>query len=134
MPEFTAAIVNTLNAPHWQAAACGEFVLPFCVATARAFWPPSPLSPFVSQGKVEWRRLDPVGVITALSVYRRPFQKAFEPMLPYGIALVTLDAGPRLLAHVPKADEHDAPRRGDRVVLRHHIADGRTLLVARTLP
>src|SRR5215813_14572292 len=117
MPESIAPVVNTLNAPHWQAAARGEFVLPFCVASDRAFWPPSPLSPFVSQGKVEWRPVDPVGVIAALVVYRRPFQKAFEPMLPYSVALVTLDAGPRLLAHVPKAYASGAPCRGDRVVL-----------------
>ena len=133
MVESIAPVVTTLNAPHWQAAARGEFVLPFCVSSNRAFWPPSPLSPFVSCGPVEWRAIDPVGIVDALVVYRRPFQKPFEPMLPYGIALVALDAGPRLLAHIPKADEAGAPGRGDRVRLRHRIVDPHSLLIAEVL-
>ena len=47
--------------------------------------------------------------------------------------LVALDAGPRLLAHIPQADDAGAPARGDRVRLRHQIGDGHSLLIAEVL-
>ncbi len=50
-------------------------------------------------------------------VYRRSFVPAFEVLVPYGIALIELDAGPRMLAHIARPDEADAPRQGDRVRL-----------------
>ena len=51
-------------------------------------------------------------------VYRRVFQKAFEPLIPYGVGLIELDAGPRLLGHVPNPDDPAAARAGERAVLR----------------
>ncbi len=130
MSEPVTPIVNALNAPFWAAAQRGELVLPHCVDTGRAFWPPSPISPFAG-GDVDWRAADPRGVVRALAVYRRPFQKAFEPLMPYGVALVELRGGPRLMAHVSDPDG-DAPRVGDAVVIAFQavLADAPPIPVA----
>lgn len=133
MDETADPIVNALNRPYWEAAARGELVLPCCAATGVAFWPPGPISPFVDAG-VEWRAVDPHGTVRALAVYRRGFQQAFAARLPYGIALVTLACGVRLLAHVPSADDPAAPRPGDAVRLRfERVAGAAPLLVAEAL-
>jgi uncharacterized OB-fold protein len=100
MAETAAPAVNTLNMPFWQAAGDGRLVLPFCPATSRYFWPPSPSSPFVTAGAVEWREAEPAGVLKTAVTYRRSFQKAFEDRMPYGIGLVALDCGPRLQVHM----------------------------------
>jgi uncharacterized OB-fold protein len=110
-------IVNRLNRPFWDAAAKGELSLPHCAVTNRAFWPPSPISPFAEAAAVEWRACKPVGVIKAMVVYRRVFHPAFAALTPFGIALVELDCGPRLQAHVSTADDAQAPRAGQRVRL-----------------
>ncbi len=117
MGEPIAPIINELNAPFWTAAEQGRLVLPQCLTTGRAFWPPSPISPFVSGGSTGWRQAGGEGVLRAVAIYRRGFQKAFEPLLPYGVGLLELDEGPRLQAFLPTPDSPDAPKPGDRVRL-----------------
>lgn len=112
MRETLSPIVNDLNAPFWAAAAEGWLNLPACLDTGRAFWPPGPLSPFTG-GAVGWRPAEPAGTLKGTVIYHRVFQKAFEPLAPYGAALVELDAGPRLMVHV--RDPAAAPRPGARV-------------------
>lgn len=116
MSESALPLRNALNRPFWDGAEAGRLVLPRCRATGRAFWPPSPLSPFTGGG-VDWHACDPAGVIDSLVVYRRAFQQAFAHLLPYGIALVALDCGPRLMAHVARPDDPATPAAGDRVAI-----------------
>jgi uncharacterized OB-fold protein len=114
MAERLAAIANALSQPFWDAAAAGRLCLPFCTTTGRFFWPPSPSSPFATGGEVSWRDTPPEGVVRSLVVYRRAFQQALADRLPYGIALVEVAPGVRLLAHVP---DPGAAAAGDRVRL-----------------
>ena len=105
MAEQMLPVLNDLSAPFQAGLEEGRLVLPHCRATGAAFWPPSPVSPFVTGGQVEWRDADPEGVVTGLVVYRRAFQKILESRLPYGIALVELVSGVRLQAHVAEPDK-----------------------------
>lgn len=132
MTESAAPVVNALNRPFWTGAAEGRLMLPHCVATARAFWPPAPLSPY-ADGGMAWREARPDGTVIARVVYRRPFQQAFATLLPYGIAMVALDCGVRLQAHVPAPDDPASPVAGDRVRLQFEILldGGLPLPVAR---
>lgn len=118
MAGSLAPIVNRLNAPFWEAAQAGRLMLPFCTATGQAFWPPSPLSPFDIRADVAWREASPLGELQSLAVYRRSFHPAFDPLMPFGVGLVALDAGPRLLAHIAAPGTPAAPCAGARVRLR----------------
>lgn len=111
-------IVNSLNAPFWEGARAGELRLPHCAATNRAFWPPSPVSPYSENAAVEWRSVAPRGIVQAFCVYRRVFLKAFEPLAPFAVALVELEGGARLQAHVL---DPDALQAGDRVKLGFRV-------------
>jgi hypothetical protein len=113
----TSPLRNSLNEPFWQAASEGRLMMPFCESTGRAFWPPSAVSPFVTGGKVAWRSVEPVGTLRAIAVYRRVFDRDFASLMPYAVALIDLDAGPRFQAHLAHPDAPDAPRHGDRVRL-----------------
>jgi len=134
MTGSVAPTVNDLNRPFWEAAARDRLALPHCIDTARAFWPPSPISPFTS-GRVEWREVEVSGTVLSLTVYRRIFQKAFAEIMPFGIALVALDAGPRFQAHVPDPDGAAAPAVGARVVIgfRSILTDGFALPIATAI-
>ncbi len=133
MSERVDPIVNDLNRPFWAAASEGRLMLPHCVATGAAFWPPSAISPFASGREATWGEVEPEGLVLAIVVYRRTFQKAFADLLPYGIAMVALDCGPRLQVHVEHPDDPGAPVAGSRVRLEFSalLADGPRLLVAR---
>ena len=117
MAELIAPIVNSLSAPFWSAAGEGRLVLPHCQATDRPFWPPSPTSPFVTGGAVEWRPAESKGVLRSRVVYRRVFQKILEARLPYAVGLVELGSGVRLQAHIADPDGDDAPQAGDAVAI-----------------
>ena len=117
MIEPIAPVINELNAPFWTAAEQGRLFLPHCLTTGRAFWPPSPISPFVSGGATGWSPAGRDGVLRALVIYRRVFQKALEPLAPYAVGLIALDEGPRLHAFIPSAGGAGSPKPGDRVRL-----------------
>lgn len=116
MQELVDPVVNDLNRPFWNGAERGELVLPHCGGTGRAFWPPSPVSPF-DGGPVTWRAVSAEGVVTASVTYARLFQQALAANMPYAVAEVELASGARLLAHMR---DPALARPGDRV--RLHFA------------
>ncbi|WP_109806194.1 Zn-ribbon domain-containing OB-fold protein [Sphingosinithalassobacter portus] len=100
MTESVAAIDNDLWRPFWQAAEERRLVLPFCCVGDRAFWPPSPISPYAGGCEVEWREVARRGRLVSRIVTRRGFQQAFGDLLPYAIGLVELAGDVRLCAHL----------------------------------
>ncbi|MBN8605560.1 MAG: OB-fold domain-containing protein [Caulobacterales bacterium] len=121
MSDDLQPIINDLNAPFWAGAREGKLVLPYCVATQRPFWPPSPMSPWAEHAAIGWREAPARGVVRAMGVYRRVFLKAFEPLAPYAIALVELAENVRLHAHVADAHGANAPKVGDAVRLHFRV-------------
>jgi uncharacterized OB-fold protein len=117
MAEPLAPLRNRLSEPFWAGAEAGRLTLPHCVATGRPFWPPSPASPFVTAGAVEWRTVALEGEAVAIVTYRRAFQQPLADCMPYAIALIELAGGVRLQAHLARPDDDAAPRTGDRVEL-----------------
>jgi len=84
------------NRPFWDACRRGELHLPHCVATGRAFWPPSPISPYRFEAKVEWRRVSGRGVVSSFVVVHQKWFPAFAADIPHNVAQVELEEGPRL--------------------------------------
>lgn len=117
MAEPLAPVVNALSRPFWDAAGEGRLSLPHCVTTGAAFWPPSPSSPFVQNGVVEWRSVPGEGTLLSCVIYRRAFQQAFAACLPYAVGLVEILPGLRLQAHLSNPDATAGPRAGDWVRL-----------------
>jgi hypothetical protein len=114
MDELTP-VINQLNAPFWKAAERGELLLPWCAATGRHFWPAAPRSPYHLDTPVEWRPAPVEGVLVVAVIYRRSFMKSLEPVMPYAIGQVELDAGPRLLVHLRDIALASPERAGSRV-------------------
>jgi hypothetical protein len=125
------AVRNRLWAPFHDGAAAGRLMLPYCVATDRPFWPPSPTSPFAGGGEVFWREHTAEGRLMARVTYRRSFLKAFDPRLPYGVGQVEVAPDVRLQAHMIEPDNAASPQAGDIVALtfRPLIAGGAPVLV-----
>jgi uncharacterized OB-fold protein len=48
----------------------------------------------------EWKPSRGKGKIHSFGVYYRVYQKGFEPEIPYAVALVQLDEGPRLVSNI----------------------------------
>jgi uncharacterized protein len=97
-PTRPAPIVDADSAPYWQAAAQQRLVVQWCPVCARHQFYPRLLCR-TCLGPVEWLEASGQGSVYAFTVVRRA-PAGFESSVPYVVALVDLDEGPRLMANV----------------------------------
>jgi len=102
MTEYSKPVVvpSEDSAPFWAAAKDHKLVLQKCGTCGSFRFPPSPLCPECSAMGGEWTGLTGRGKVFSFVVFHRAYHKGFEADLPYAVALVELDEGPRLISNV----------------------------------
>jgi len=92
--------LDDLSRPFWDALKQGRLTFQRCTACGHAWLParsdcPRCLAP-------DWQRQDAKGGATLVSwvVYRMAYHPAFESRLPYTVATVQLDEGPRMISNI----------------------------------
>ena len=98
-PEMTA-----LSRPFWDALKQGTLTFQRCAACGHAWLPARSECPQCLGD--EWQREASKGGATLVSwvVYHQPYHPAFKQRLPYTVAAVRLDEGPRMISNVVDAD------------------------------
>ncbi|MBY5828506.1 DNA-binding protein [Rhizobium leguminosarum] len=81
----------------WQAARAGRFILPKCTDCGQVHWYPRAVCPFCLSSAIEWQESRGLGQVYASTLFRRAD-------VPYVIAYVELDEGPRMLTKIMTAD------------------------------
>ena len=81
-------------------AAAGRLSFQRCAACGYRRWPAAGLCPECWSPDAEWEAVEQGGSVWSFGVYDRAFDPAFEAKLPYVVALVQLDAGPRMISNV----------------------------------
>lgn len=107
---------DPVQKPFWAAARQHRFELQRCGDCDAFRWPPSPVCPECLTSGGEWTAAPPTGRIWSFAVYDRAYRKEFEADLPYNVALVELDAGPRMISNIIGI-EPEALRIGDAVAV-----------------
>jgi uncharacterized OB-fold protein len=130
MTDRPLPVPDSDSRPYWEAAARHEFQLPYCVPCQRYFFIPRVLCPHCRSEQVEWRRASGNGVIYSYTVSRRPAGPAFADRVPYVVALIDLEEGPRMMSNVV-TDDADAVRIGQRVRVEFEDAGELSLPVFR---
>lgn len=87
------------SAPFWEGVARGEFLLPRC-ANGHWFFPPAPQCPECWSREMRWERASGRGAIFSFVIFRRSYHPAYRNALPYTVAVVALDEGPRFLTRL----------------------------------
>jgi hypothetical protein len=88
--------------------------------------PESPLCPECLSEESDWLEDSGAGTIWSWCIYYRAYDDAFKEVVPYNVALVELDSGPRLISNVLNTNEL---RIGQRVVVvPREVAPDRFLL------
>lgn len=113
--------------PHWRAAREGRLALPWCPVCASFAWPPRGHCPR-GCGAMTWRDCAGTGRIHSYSVVERAVNPEMEDAVPYAVAIVELDEGPRLLSNIVEC-EGAALRCGQRVRARFEASDDPELWV-----
>lgn len=87
-------------APFWRAAREGRLEFQRCGACGYLRWPPAPLCPECLTPGGEWTEVEGRGEIWSFGIYDHVYHPAFRADAPYNVALVQLDAGPRLITNI----------------------------------
>ena len=96
--------ITTEAKPFWDAAAEQKLMIQRCQECNAWVWTPRPSCNECGSERVEWTQVSGKGEVYSFTVIRqvvgRAASKAFEPDIPYVIAWVDLDEGPRLITNI----------------------------------
>ncbi|MCC6247980.1 MAG: OB-fold domain-containing protein [Rubrivivax sp.] len=100
--------INELTRPYWDALREGRLVFQRC-GCGHAWLPARHECPAClasAPGNARWEPASGRGTLVSWVVYHTAYHPAFESRLPYNVALVQLEEGPRLLTNI--VDGHAA--------------------------
>lgn len=100
MSELSLPALTPLNEPYWSALRGGQLLFQACACGAR-WLPARPECPSCLKSE-DWRWTPSRGLGRVVSwvVYHVAYHPAFAAQLPYNVALVELDEGPRLITNI----------------------------------
>ncbi len=92
--------VSDDGAPWWQAAREGRFLLQRCAACGKRQFPPRMLCSHCGARAPAWVENDGLGTVYSFTIVHRPPEQSFMADVPYVVAIVELDAGPKMMSNV----------------------------------
>jgi uncharacterized OB-fold protein len=96
--------ITDLNRPFWDGAAAGELRLQRCITCGHLRYPISSVCPACLSPDAEWVALSGSGTVLSYVRFHRSYHPAWEHRVPYVVALVQLDEGPRLFSNIAGDD------------------------------
>ncbi|WP_404301170.1 Zn-ribbon domain-containing OB-fold protein [Alicycliphilus denitrificans] len=97
-----------LTRPYWQAAAQGELHMQHCGACGQWQFYPRPFCIHCEAETLQWRAVSGLGRIYTYTINHRAPNAFMKLRLPYVVAIVELDEGPRLMANIQGEGALDA--------------------------
>ena len=92
--------ISEYNRPFWEYARQHELRLQRCLDCGRAWAPVGPVCPHCFSERCEWARMSGRGKVASWVVFHKLYHPAFANDIPYNVAFVELDEGPRLISSV----------------------------------
>ncbi|MBU1357993.1 MAG: Zn-ribbon domain-containing OB-fold protein [Gammaproteobacteria bacterium] len=102
------------NQPFWEACREGRLSLQKCSACGHLRYPIAICCPRCLSGEAEWTTLSGRGTVFSVVVFHRAYHPGFKDDVPYNVAMIQLDEGPRMYSNVVGVP-NDRVRIGDAV-------------------
>lgn len=99
-PQTSLPRITDLNRPFWEAAHRGELRLQRCENCHHIRYPIAATCPVCLRDEASWLPLSGRGEVFASVVYHRAFGGPLADHVPYVVAIVQLDEGPRMLSNI----------------------------------
>lgn len=106
--DFPLPVPHQLSEPYWQALEQGHLVFQRCQC-GNAWLPARKFCPDCLQADWRWTKATGNGRLVSWVVYHTAYHPAFASRLPYNVALVALDEGPRLITNMVDPSESLRP-------------------------
>ena len=99
--------VSNLNRPYWEGLVRRELRLQRCNKCSLVWYPPGPWCPACWSEDHTWSALSGRGRVSSWVVFHQAYFPSFADELPYNVAEVELDEGPRLLTNLVDVAEDE---------------------------
>ncbi len=100
-------VIDLENAPYWEYCKKHELRLQKCTGCGHIRSRISTICPGCNSMEYEWTKLSGKGKVFSFIIYRRAFHPAYENDIPYCVAIIELDEGPRMQSNVTDCDIED---------------------------
>lgn len=127
-----APVRDALNTPYWDSLARGALSFQRCNACGHAWLPTRSKCPGCLAADSRWEPAAGGAKLISWVVYHVAYHRAFEKRLPYNVAVVELDEGPRLISNVVGVEDPETLKIDQR--LRLVIEDESGTAFARFAP
>lgn len=86
--------------PYWEAARRHELVLPRCDSCGKVYYPVGPVCPNCLSDNFRWAPMSGRGRVSSFVVYHKAWAPWLKTRVPYVVAQVELEEGPRLTTNL----------------------------------
>jgi uncharacterized protein len=93
-------IINAETKPYWEYCQKHELRMQKCTQCGHIRFPISILCPQCHSLDSQWEKLSGKGTIYSYTVYRVAYHPAFKDDIPYVVAIIHLDEGPRMESNI----------------------------------
>ena len=102
MADYTKPLpaISSLNQPFWDGLKQRILTLPCCYRCRKIWYPPAPFCPECWSREFSWQQLSGKGRVNSWVVFHQAYFSSFRDEIPYNVAEVELDEGPRLLTNL----------------------------------
>lgn len=112
--ERPLPVIDHDSAPYWEAARNGRLKIPRCNGCGKLHFYPRAVCPHCHSDDLAFVAVTGRGVVHTFTIARRPAGPAFAEDVPYVVALIELEEGPRMMSRI-QTDDPDSVRIGAKV-------------------
>jgi uncharacterized OB-fold protein len=96
-------VPDPISEPYWTATTRGELLIQYCAACDHFDFYPRPFCRRCA-GELTWQEASGRGTIYSFTIVRQSRTPPFDQLVPYVVALVDLDEGPRMMTNIVDCD------------------------------
>lgn len=93
-------VIDQETAFYWNSLSKGKFFLKKCSNCTKFHFYPRSICPHCYSDKTEWVEASGRGEIYSYTIARRPAGPAYSQDVPYIVAIVDLQEGPRMMSNI----------------------------------
>jgi uncharacterized OB-fold protein len=108
----------------WDAVQERRLVMPACDRCGKVTFPPTVACPACSGAAFTWKEMSGRGKVFSFVVYHRVYHPAFADKVPYVVAVVELEEGPRIISNVVGMPVEDVQCEMPVTVVYEEVRDG----------
>ena len=99
--------IDERSRPWWEAAKRHELKVQRCQSCGHLAFPPAPMCPRCRGTEFGWLDVSGRGKVWSWTVFHKSYFPGFTDEIPYAVAIVELDEGPRMWTQVVGIDKSD---------------------------